>query len=421
MGRTVDQLQVARREEAQAQVIVAGGGIAGMATCLELLDSHNMSGTDIVLVLGPDPGGRLSTIATPVGHCERGAGRFSTVLHPHLTALAERFSVPVVPFKYRVEHSVPTALDSLEGIVLKASDPDTKYGSFFDYAEAEFGQVRAEALASAVGYQALRDPRFPVVGGLELVSTHPESFLGADFSDTWVSPSKGFETLVSTLRESLRSRGVRILESDRVTRISEYADSVGVTVRGLRPRESFLRADQVILAIPPRAVRAIKFDQEVDLRWVSALVDVDLFKGFFTYAEPWWDTYDRKNCCVITDDALLKVYFDSANSSLFFYVDGWHSTYWHSKSARIDEFTTEALGAIQLATGLPLDALQSFISITSAFWPAGVVYSQTDVSLPPSRAISERIAVVSDALSTSPGWIEGALDCAHDVVAHLGI
>jgi tryptophan oxidase VioA len=404
----------------KAKVAVAGGGIGGIATVLELLETRGMSGTDIVLIEGPAPAGRLSTVTTPTGQCERGAGRFSLVLHPRLTALTERHAVRTRPFHFRVEYAFAARVEALGGLNLKA-DPDSPYACFDDYMVAEYGRELTEALASAVGYQALREHRFPAIGGVELVTTHPESFLGSAFAETWVTPTDGFEALVRTLRASVLRHGVRILESDRVTRISEHTDGVDITVRGLRSRERLVQADQLVLAVPPRDVQAIRFDSRVDLAWIADLVTVDLFKGTFFYDEPWWDLYDLQDTVVITDDELRKIYFDSKNSTVFIYTDNYPSVFWHHQTARLDEFASEALGGIRLATGLPLDALKAYTSISTAFWPAGVVYSQTGSSLPTSLAISERVAVVSDALSDWPGWIEGALECAHQVVAHLAI
>jgi monoamine oxidase len=392
--------------------LVIGAGIGGLAVARELL-GRGIPGHRIVVV-GESLGGRLQTVTTAAGeHLEIGAGRYSRVLHPRLDRLVRTGRLAVDPFAFDVSHcTTSTPRQALNGFEL-ADLPAG--GSFLDALAARIGARAAADFVTATGYEALRDRDFPVAGGVEVASTHPEC-TGEPARLQWVRPHDGFGGLIDRLAAGLRRVGVRFRTGARVGAVRLGRDSVAVELqRGGWTLPHRITARTAVLAMATTEVDALELPADADLSWRSATRRIGLFKCFLVYNSPWWDALGLRQRCLITGDRMQKLYFDSARRSIFFYCDSGNSDYWARLTGAALE--REAFHLIESAAGghLPND-LRRPLEVHRRYWPAGIAYLTDDATRPTNGvvALTDNVLLTSDSLTDNPGWIESALLAAEN-------
>jgi phytoene dehydrogenase-like protein len=129
------------------------------------------------------------------------------------------------------------------------------------------------------GYEALRDPRLPRAAGIEIVSTHPESFQGSAFRDTWCAPTRGFGSLLDAVRQHLTNRGVRFMRSWTVAGVTIHRRAYRLHLRDDASRRAHVTADRVVFAMAPSDLDAIALPEGVDRpEWLHDVVSVPLFR-----------------------------------------------------------------------------------------------------------------------------------------------
>ena len=123
--------------------------------------------------------------------------------------------------------------------------------SFYDALASQLGMAQADRFCSLTGYEAIRDHRFPVVGGLDLISTHPEAFGSAAHRSAWVAPAAGFTGLVDALRDYLAARGVTMLRSTRLVAAETSSRGLDLDLLTNERCRLHLVTERLVLAIPP--------------------------------------------------------------------------------------------------------------------------------------------------------------------------
>ena len=149
-------------------VTVIGGGIGGLSVALSLLDAGAVAAADITIVDANPGSGRLHTYTGRLGHvCELGAGRYSPRLHPRLDALVTRFGIDTAPHVFTIKYQSGQAeADEFSTMDLAGL---AGQGSFYDALAGSLGMAKADRFCSLTGYEAVRDRRFPVAGGMDVV------------------------------------------------------------------------------------------------------------------------------------------------------------------------------------------------------------------------------------------------------------
>jgi tryptophan oxidase VioA len=404
-------------------VTIVGGGIGGLSVALSLLDAGAVSATDITIVDANPGSGRLDTYTGSLGHvCELGAGRYSPRLHPRLDALVTRFGIDVAPHVFTIKYQSGQAeADEFSAMDLTGLN---EQASFYDALAERLGTAKADRFCSLTGYEAIRDRRFPVAGGLDLISTHPEAFRSAAHRSGWVAPATGFTGLVGALRDYLAGQGVTMLHSTSLVAAESGPQGLDLELFTSDRRRLHLATEQVVLAIPPTELLSLRLPVHPrTFGWLPHLVTVPLSKGFLTFGEPWWKDSELDCCCIVTDNELQKLYFDTARRAIYFYCDSSNSNYWATLRASGDSVFRDTLRAkIEQAVGRELPDLDHAEEFVSRDWPVGITYLErgTPFDGPGYVRIGERILLSTGAFTGNPGWIEGVLANASLLASELG-
>ncbi|HEY3646544.1 MAG TPA: FAD-dependent oxidoreductase [Streptosporangiaceae bacterium] len=395
-------------------VTVIGGGIGGLSVALSLLDAGAAAAADITIVDASPGSGRLHTYTGRLGHvCELGAGRYSPRLHPRLDALVTRFGIDTAPHVFTIKYQSGQAeADEFSAMDLAGLDGQ---GSFYDALAGPLGMARADRFCSLTGYEAIRDRRFPVAGGMDVISTHPEAFRSAAHRSAWVAPATGFTGLVHALRDYLVDQGVTMLHSTRLVAAETCPQGLDLEFLTSDRRRLHRVTEQVVLAIPPAELLSLRLPVHPKVfGWLPDLVTVPLFKGFLTFREPWWQDSDLDGCCVVTDNELQKLYFDTGRRTIYFYFycDSSNSDYWATLRSSGDSVFRDTLEAkIEQAVGRELPDLKYAEELVTRHWPIGITYLEHGTAFDSTGClrIAERIQFSTGAFTGNPGWIEGVL------------
>ncbi|MEV6524470.1 FAD-dependent oxidoreductase [Longispora sp. NPDC051575] len=400
---------------------VVGAGIGGLGVALGLLDKGLVAGPELT-VLDAEPGsGRIQTHTSPQGAvCDLGAARYNPLLHPSLHGLLDRFGVRTRPYVHRVRY--PTD----EVARFAAADLSAlggHGGSFLEALSEVLGAPAADRFCASTGYGLLRDHRFSAPWGLEIVTTHPEVFRAEAYRGAWRAPVAGLGALVRGIRDHLRGAGVRFLQPARLVGVRDGSGGLDLDILAGNGARRELAVEQLVLAVPPGAVPAIRLPVDpAGFDWYPHLVDVPMFKGYLVFHDAWWRRYDLDQVCVVADNELQKIFFDSAGRTVSFYCDSANADLLNRlRAGDTRTFHREVAARIEQAVGRRLPQLAGLTDLVCRYWPAGVTYLGRGAPAvgPGCVRIADRILLGTCAFSRNPGWVEGALDSAGDVVSHL--
>jgi hypothetical protein len=388
---------------------VVGSGIGGMAAAFGLLDRGVPADQISLYDAAADSRGRLATMFTHDGLiCEPGAARFNIELHPLLAALVAEHDVTLRPFQYRTTYGP----DVNERLLRRFRDlellpPVGAHRSFIAAVRAAAPRD-ADRFCALIGYGALTREDFPYEGGIELIDVHPEAFRCTDRPGTWVAPEKGFSQVIDRLRAALTDRGVAFRYHHRLEAVTEGQEGVSLrfaTPDGVRAVD----VDRLMLALSPGELAAIDHPWPVVDGWIDRLVQIPVFKCFFTFRPGTWP-FGPETECRIAENDLQKLYLAPALRTAFFYCDSEPSLRWRDvHSAGLAALTRTATATIDATVG-PVD-WSGLDQVLPTFWPAAVTYlADTDPDEAANLSVlSDRAALCTEAFSPWPGWIEGAL------------
>jgi monoamine oxidase len=226
------------------------------------------------------------------------------------------------------------------------------------------------------------------------------------------------------LRDYLAGQGVTMLHSTSLAAAESGPQGLDLELVTSDRRRLHLVTEQVVLAIPPAELLSLRLPAHPrTFGWMPHLVTVPLSKGFLTFSEPWWKDSELDGCCIVTDNELQKLYFDTARRTIYFYCDSSNSNYWATLHASGDSVFRDTLRAkIEQAAGRELPDLDHAEEFVSRHWPVGITYLErgTPFDGPGYVRIGERILLSTGAFTGNPGWIEGVLANASLLASELG-
>lgn len=399
----------------EKQFCIIGAGASGLATARALIAQGVCSGSDIRLVDATLQTGRVCTyIADNGAALELGAGRISRELHPKAWSLLDDLNIDREPFTYHLKYAEPTGLEDLRNFDLHSIG---EKASFFEALVDATSVERADRFCTLTGYEALRDLRLPREAGIEIATTHPESFLADAYRESWYVPVPGFEFVLGKALESLLSSGVELDRPRTAVDIDAHGGSYQIDLLDEFSHRTQVTASYVIFAMAPWELDSLHLNSPI-MRpdWMNSIVSVPLFKGFLVYSDSWWDEFGFRNTCLITGNSLQKVYFSSLSRTIFFYTDSRNSRYWGSlRSGGRLRLEAEMVRQLTDASKLPADLLADFDETICTAWSHGISYFKEEQFPPSFGRLASGIALVSDTLTVSPGWLEGSLISADNV------
>ncbi|WP_317617367.1 flavin monoamine oxidase family protein [Streptomyces antnestii] len=325
----------------ESEVVIVGGGYAGLAAALQLHDS----GIDFTLIEAADRvGGRVLTEISPAGVTLDHGGQWVGPTQTHLRALADRFGCATFPTWETGKH-VEVWRDGTTVPYVGAAPADGP-------GIAEYHRVAGllDELARTVDTtHPWRTPRFA-----EWDAQTAESFFRAQTGDVdarrrlalsvqglwcaepyeislfhvlfYIAAAGGYEQLMETRGCAQDSRftagaagparAVADLLGDRV-RLDTAALSIEYDEDSVRVHtaSTVFEARRAIVALPPQAVRTVRFSPGLPVSregWLSHSPMGRVAKVHAVYDTPFWRDAGLSGVATLYDDGPVGVVFDNS-------------------------------------------------------------------------------------------------------------
>ena len=378
--------------------------MSGLCTALALLDQRARPDRSIVMLEATSSGhGSVATERILRHPRDMGPARYCPAYHPKLHQLLNEFSIQTenVRFHRVVARSADQAL--LDRATALSFDTAPKAGQCTtEYFRGIWTEEELQRLCQLAGYGVVGEGSFPAAGAVEVLSTHPESFLSKD--QEWRRPVEGFSALLNAMEETVLGGGVRIERGIHVSGVRESSEGLQIegAVDGLQTKHL---ARRVVLAIPPRSLELVQHPWSQLRKWLRTQRSVPLFKGFLETSPGNLNEIDGLSVTGL--HPLQKIYVDSRRNTVGWYCDG-VAALCCAEAARRDPVAFRA-DAIRLLTAEARGLKpETFVNqpATLHFWPSGVTYG------PPLRAMVRQPCVSATVLqwpltalqSRSGGW-----------------
>lgn len=240
---------------------IVGSGVGGMACAMRLIASGTDPRSISLFDAESTSNGRLLTHYGNRGSvCELGPARFNLTIHRRLSTLTQLLDAELTPFSFQREYDSsisPSLLARLRSIDLKSC-----FGQGMSLIGAlgmVAGPSDAQLYCALTGYDALASRKFPLEGALEMLRSHPESFIAEGGMEGWVAPKDGFGSLAERMHSSLSSLGVVFHYGMRLTRIVDTSGPILLEFRSATGLHlETLEAHSVVLAVSAAALRKIE-------------------------------------------------------------------------------------------------------------------------------------------------------------------
>jgi hypothetical protein len=321
-----------------------------------------------------------------------------------------RFGLSSEPFRYerRFGSSVDLGkVEQLRTVIENVELADDR--SLRSALERQLHTDDVRLLCEWSGYGSLFAETFPAAAAVDVLTTHPESFLADPSADTWVSPTSGFSALCAAMERALVDANVRVYRGRAVGAITITDASLGLEFTDGRTPAHGLAA--LILAVPPWSLQRIVHPWMALHQWAAVQVGVPLFKCFAEVGDHWWVDSDLDSTVFTGISPLQKLYFDSAREAIYWYCDSTSALRFRDIAADGSRILQIAANAIEKGVPLEPDAVTLGTTPVLQFWPGGIAYPRAGAAIPEGGMIrlASNIAYASDSLTPHIGWLEGGI------------
>ncbi|WP_341267940.1 flavin monoamine oxidase family protein [Gordonia malaquae] len=383
----------------KVEVAIIGAGYAGLSAALSLVDA----GVEAIVLEGSDRvGGRTLSEVRPTGVVVDHGGQWVGPTQTRLLALANRFGVETFPTYWAGDHLeiwADSRVNRYRGAGPDEGDGLHEYEEHITVLDALASTIDLQNPPGSPGADLLDDESVASYLRREVPNEGARRRFALAVEGVWacepghvsmlhflfyIAAAGSFDELMETDGCEQDSRFVGGAQApaiaaaaylgDRV-RLGHRADRVVVHEDGvlIETTEGVVRADRLIVTLPPQAAGALRFDPPLPpakARFVDRSVMGDVAKVHVTYPVPFWRAEGLSGQATIYDERETGVVFDNspddASSGVlvgFVYgrrVDPWATLDADARRASILATLTELFGA---RAQEPIDYVEKIWSI----------------------------------------------------------
>lgn len=426
-----------KESDFQCDIAIIGGGISGLYAAYRL---HGLLPSSAIRIFERTGavGGRIysAKLTTHQEHVDLGAGRYNVSRHLNLHRLIEELGIRCVPFDYDIapfqnglfesaREQLRTICGELRRFFELCTPKEQEIWSFWEGASRCIGNIKADFIATASGYDSLRNPKLCFKHGIDILLNHPETgSLINNVRGEWMAPLGGFQSVPDRLASKITQicpveyqstlRAIHPLSIDSVSGVQLHFETAdGNNTVGARQViyassiHNFLQLDGCSLS------------EEIS----RSIVDVPLMKGYVEYDAPWWQSTDIAGRCFTNSSPFRKIYFPRHLPYLLVYADGNSALdlreLTKNKSEALKKFESVVRNAISfnaISGGAPQPLKQVW-----KFWEHGISFWDSGLNLFPDDVWSygPGIHVCSDLFTEHVGWVEGGIVSAEAAVRRV--
>ncbi len=407
-----------------ADVVIAGGGIAGLYTALKCCEKGLR-----VYMMEKDSrwGGRIRTIRHDNDLYEAGAARFHKS-HKYIQNLIKRYNIETIPFdnrhrEYRAVSCGDNAIESpayklIAEIVKKSKEYPAKFLrsiTFGSFAEMAIGTTGKQTAQASFGY----DGEFDVINAYDGIRMFSKDF---NTSETFYGCRNGLGSIIDAMIDELANTKLwnGHLEQ-RVTRIEHKVGSFVVSSSTIDGKEVTVKAKVVVLALPKKGLIDLNIWNQEQRNLLDTVDGVACERIYAKYTRPWYDgvritttEIPIRQFIPITDKLAMVSYSDSKQAQ------AWNDTA-ELGTNRLTRRITRQLRELFPDMKVPskpiwLEAYHWENAIH--MWKPGV--NSSIVRKQVREHLSEPgLYVCGEAYSSRQCWVDGALQTVEEVIPDL--
>lgn len=407
-----------REEPQDPDVVVVGGGLAGLSAALSLVRHLGDSSKILVLEATDRWGGAVHTVHQPTTglRWEAGAGRIAAH-HRHMHALLRRYRLSTAPiqgarklaFRTDTVHSTGPTLEEYVSACLRAArDTDRRVlmrESFSTFATRVLGAMDARRFQVLFAY----DSDFTRARAEETLHALRDT-MRPDISFSFCT--EGLDALVQAMVRELQEKRVVMRLGCRVEAVLSTARSRFTIVTPTAK----IRTRGVVLALPPVALQAVV--PSLAPLFQKHLEAVSLVRIYARFRRPW--TLPR----VVTDLPVRQVIPVRPAQGLVMvaYADTEHAAFWtrfgdDRTQSRLQQeimrqlrsiYGDAAMDAIGNPAELHMHAWNQGVHVWKGTWTGARFRREVRSVLPPAMAIA------AEAYADRHAWMEGAVASGYE-------
>jgi len=407
------------------QYVIVGGGIAGLYAALQLIEQHTIPPHEItILEKGYRWGKRVQTMERDGLFYEAGAGRFSKN-HKLLMSLIQRYKLTskMVALPKKIQDiqvlnerlMIPTNLDTYfkHLVSLKPKLEDVLGKTLFDMASELFGMEIATLLKSRHGF----DEDFKTAGAYDALE-----LLRPMYRDTYYVLMEGLEQIIQHLVADLTQYGVHLVLHAKCTGWrSKEGDLYTVTTTNFDAVSQNYETQKIILALDKWGLLELEPLKPIHnlLNSVAIVPLTRIYARFPTDPNTglaWFHGIPKT-----TTNLPIRMFIpidEKTGVCMISYSDGYYAVQWQHATIAAE---MQGLVMQYVRQLFPTRTIPEPQWIETSHWAHGV---HNWLPLVDSKAIYDQIQnpfenvyICGEAYSRWQGWIEGALETAHQATS----
>ncbi len=413
-------------------LIVVGGGIAGLYTIYKLIQTNSNISQILLLESTSRLGGRIHTIHKKSQTYEAGGARFSNH-HIKLMKLIKEFNmekklIPLNSQKVYISSDNPSvqisitdqsdkALAHIISMIRKAKISEEELLSMTFYEVAN--KISPELTQEFVKYYPYYSEVFVMNARDALIS------LNRDFTNKtqYYILGGGLEQIVKKIVEFIKKHNVKIKLNSTVTNILEKSSGEGFIVEYEHKNKKInIETSKLVLALTSNALLSIPFIKKQDFTPLLKLVSSQpLFRIYAKYSKPWIPNH------VITNTELNYIIPYSMDGLIMIsYTDGPETEIWYKYYLESEKKLIEMLHK-KLKEIMPNVTIPKLEWIDACpHWTDGCHYWVPRKTMIDSNELESKIRhpmnnmwIVGEAFSNYQAWVEGSLDTSMKAINEI--